>query len=207
MAGERYTTRRHWSEHPIVRHTMTDLTYHFASYLIGRQHYRLYTIKHIPTLKSLDYTKISKSERETADRLANSAAGAALESDVQQEKDNTAKTFVPGEGRSAEESFVTNFTPEQKELIRQMVANAASPSEIEAIESSVRRGVLPTAALPATTTAATAATNGDSRKRSASENGADDSSGEGEEAAKKSRVEGESPQGIEKEPEEEHKSE
>ena len=217
MAGERYTTRRHWAVHSIVCYTVTDPTHHLASplsYLIGRQHYRLYTIKHIPTLKSLDFTKISKSERETADRLANSAAGAALESDVQQEKDNTAKTFVPGEGRSAEESFVTNFTPEQKEHIRKMVANAASPAEIEAIESSVRRGVLPTvqlpataAALPATTTAATATANGDSRKRSASENGADDSSDGGEEAAKKSRVEVESPPGIEEEPEEEPEKE
>jgi hypothetical protein len=138
--------------------------------------------------------------------LANSAAGAALEEDVQQEKDTTAKTFVPGEGRSAEESFVTNFTPEQKEVIRQMVASAASPAEIEAIESSVRRGVLPTAALPAATNATTATTNGDGRKRPASENGADDSNGdEGETAAKKSRVEENSP--PEEEQEEEDDSE
>jgi hypothetical protein len=215
VAGERYTTTSLIGA-PIsfvilfLISLLTILLPQIVPYK-GRQHYRLYTIKHIPTLKSLDFTKISKTERETADRLANSAAGAALESDVQQEKDNTTKTFVPGEGRSAEESFVTNFTPEQKELIRQMVAKAASPAEIEAIESSVRRGVLPTAAqLPATTTTpttATATTNGDSRKRSASENGADDSNSGGEGAAKKTRVEEESPPEIEEETEEKEEDE
>ena len=86
---------------------------------------------------------MTKSERERAERLANSAAGAALESDVQQEAKSATKTFVPGEGESAEESFVTNFTPEQKEMIRQMVANAKSPAEIDEIERSVRRGIFP----------------------------------------------------------------
>jgi hypothetical protein len=97
----------------------------------------------------LDFVKITQTERDRADRLANSAAGAALESDVQGEaRENGTKTFVPGEGRSAEESFVTNFTPEQKEQIRQMVANAKSPAEIEEIELSVKRGSFPSFAAP-----------------------------------------------------------
>jgi len=61
-----------------------------------------------------------------------------LEKDVQQEK-----TFIPGEGKSAQESFATSFTPEQKEAIRQLVANAKSPAEIEEIELSVQRGIFP----------------------------------------------------------------
>lgn len=93
----------------------------------------------------LDFIKITTSERDRAQRLANSAAGAALESDIQQEaKSTTTKTFVPGEGESAEESFVTSFTPEQKATIRDMVANAKSPAEIDEIERSVRRGIFPT---------------------------------------------------------------
>jgi hypothetical protein len=114
----------------------------------------LYTIKRIPSLKVLDNERITKSERERANRLANSAAGAALESDVQDEGRYIAannnnghgpgpKTFTPGEGESAEESFVVNFTPEEKERIRLLVANAKSPQEIEDIERSVKRGVLP----------------------------------------------------------------
>lgn len=112
--------------------------------MIGRQHYRLYTIKNIPSLKTLDYTRITKTERERAERLANSAAGAALESDVQSEANSTtAKTFVPGEGESAKESFVTSFTKEQKQEIRELVANAKSPAEIDEIERSVKRGIFP----------------------------------------------------------------
>lgn len=121
-------------------------------------------------MKVLDFAKITAAERERAERLANSAAGAALESDVQLEARSATKTFVPGEGESAEEAFVTNFTPEQKETIRQMVASAKSSAEIEEIERSVRRGVFPT--LPTVPV--------DNRKRAADtpvENGADSKRG------------------------------
>lgn len=113
-----------------------------SSFSPGRQHYRLYTIKNISSLKILDFTKITKTERERAERLANSAAGAALETDVQEEG-RQAKTFEPGEGMSLQENFVTNFTKEQKDQIRLLVANAKSPAEIEEIERSVKRGILP----------------------------------------------------------------
>lgn len=138
----------------ICRDHEQTINLHFGK---ERQHYRLYAIHRIPSLKVLDFVKVSASERDRAERLANSAAGAALESDVQQEAKSSAtttKTFVPGEGESAEETFVTNFTPEQKEMIRQMVANAKSPAEIDEIERSVRRGVFPT--LPTVTPPAVA---------------------------------------------------
>ena len=51
----------------------------------GRQHYRLYAIHKIPSLKVLDFTKIKQSERERAQRLAASAAGAAMEADARLE--------------------------------------------------------------------------------------------------------------------------
>ena len=155
--------------------TSTAMQYnaiHYNSCTVEKQHYRLYAIHRIPSLKVLDYVRITASERDRAERLANSAAGAALESDVQQEANQSAanaKTFVPGEGESAEEAFVTNFTPEQKETIRQMVANAKSPAEIDEIERSVRRGIFPT--LPTT-----GAETSDNRKRAAeepAENGTD----------------------------------
>ena len=116
--------------------------------------------------------RVSKSERDRAERLANSAAGAALEQDVQKEK-----TFVPGQGQSAEESFATSFTPEQKEQIRQMVANAKSPAEIEEIELSVQRGVFP--GVPPTVTPPV---ENEDRKRPAEEEPEDEAS------AKRSRA-------------------
>jgi len=110
--------------------------------MIGRQHYRLYTIQSISSLKVLDHQRITQAERDRSRRLASSVAGAALESDIQDEVGKQ-KTFTPGEGESAEESFAVNFTPEEKEHIRQMVTNAKSPMEIEEIERSVKRGILP----------------------------------------------------------------
>lgn len=160
--------------------------------LLGRQHYRLYAIHHIPSLKVLDFQKVTNSDRRQAERLATSAAGAALERDVQQEK-----TFVPGEGRSAQESFATSFTKEQKEQIRQMVANASTPAEIEEIERSVQRGIFPgTATTPAVTPPLLLEVNGNgakNRKRPANDNEEDeedDDDDEDESRAKRSRVEG-----------------
>mmetsp|Transcript_23708 Transcript_23708/g.57178 ORF Transcript_23708/g.57178 Transcript_23708/m.57178 type:complete len:241 (+) Transcript_23708:218-940(+) len=136
--------------------------------ITGRQHYRLYTIHKIPTLKVLDFQKVKQSERERASRLATSAAGAAMEADARLEAraaaataasssaddaalsnatmtngDNGTNTFEPGEGKSAEESFATQFSAEEKAAIRDMVANAASAEEIDRIESLVKRGIFP----------------------------------------------------------------
>jgi U2 small nuclear ribonucleoprotein A' len=143
----------------------------------------LYAIHHIPSLKVLDFQKVCNSDRNQAERLAASAAGAALEKDLQQEK-----TFVPGEGKSAAESFATSFTKEQKEQIRQMVANASSPAEIEEIELSVQRGIFPgSSILPGSTPTVTPPLkvngNGSNRKRPA-----DDEEEEEESSAKRSRV-------------------
>jgi hypothetical protein len=103
-----------------------------------RQYYRLYTIHHFPSLKCLDYVKIKRAERLQAERLANSAAGAALESDVQQQ----VKTFTPGESQDGT-TMVTLFSAAEKEAIRNLLANATSVEQVEAIENSVQRGILP----------------------------------------------------------------
>ena len=139
--------------------------------VIGRKNYRLYTIQKIPTLKLLDYQKVKQNERDRAQRLASSAAGAAMEADARLEaraaatassasimngddtlvsasggsyaNGSTNNTFEPGEGKSAEESFVTQFTMEEKTKIRDMVTNAASAEEIDRIENLVKRGIFP----------------------------------------------------------------
>jgi U2 small nuclear ribonucleoprotein A' len=98
----------------------------------------LYAINHIPSLKVLDFQRIKPAERDRADRLARSAAGAALESDVQQE---SIKTFVPGE--ALEEKPAAKFSAEEKEQIRNLLANAANLQEVQEIENAVQRGVLP----------------------------------------------------------------
>jgi hypothetical protein len=144
----------------------------------------------------LDFKKVTKTERERAERLANSAAGAALEADVQEEANNNSNninnnnTFVPGEGKSAEESFVTNFSPEEKERIRQLVANAKSPAEIEEIERSVRRGILPKGAeaVPVVNNNGDDDDDAEQRKRPASDQNGEASDQNGEHPVKKSRT-------------------
>jgi len=88
--------------------------------------------------------KIKDEERERAKRLAKSAAGATLEGDIQLEaREAATKTFIPGEGQSTKEAFITNFTPEQKMMIKQIIADAKNPADIEYIKNCVTRGEFP----------------------------------------------------------------
>ena len=74
---------------------------------------------------------------------AREAAAAVAASSNNYEFSEDTNTFEPGEGKSAEESFATQFTLEEKAKIREMVANAASAEEIDRIESLVKRGIFP----------------------------------------------------------------
>ena len=73
--------------------------------------------------------------------MANSAAGAALESDLQKQQ-TAVKTFTPGESEDGA-TVVTLFTAAEKAAIRNLLANAESVQEVEEIENSVKRGILP----------------------------------------------------------------
>jgi hypothetical protein len=99
----------------------------------------------------LDCIKIKREERVRAKKLAQSTAGSALESDVQQQilasnvvaaSSNGVKTFTPGESTDGT-TVVTLFSAEEKETIRNLLANANSVQEIEEIETAVRNGILP----------------------------------------------------------------
>jgi U2 small nuclear ribonucleoprotein A' len=105
-----------------------------------QQHYRLFAIAKIPSLKVLDFRKIKPGEREKAAKFAISTAGAALEEDVQK---SLPKTFVPGEALDGGRSFTHRFTAAEKEKIRAMLDNAMSAKDVEAIENAVSNGVLP----------------------------------------------------------------
>ena len=114
--------------------------------ITGRPHYRLYTIYNIPTLRCLDYIKVKREERVRATKFAKSSTGAALASDVQQQEhalsSTSVKTFTPGESTDGT-TVVTLFSAEEKEAIRNLLANAGSIQEVEAIENAVQKGILP----------------------------------------------------------------
>ena len=116
----------------------------FYSCTTGRPHYRLYTINNIPSLRCLDCITIKREERVRATKFAKSATGAALESDVHQQSTATTsvKTFTPGESADGT-TVVTLFSSEEKEAIRNLLANAGSIQEVEEIENAVRKGMLP----------------------------------------------------------------
>jgi hypothetical protein len=121
----------------------------FPKFNQGRPHYRWYTIQNIPSLKILDLERITRTERNRAQQHLESNS-ILIEEEGEKPlynsnniNNNNNYTFTPGEGASAEESFVVNFTKEEKEQIRQMVANAKSSQEIEQIERSVKRGIFP----------------------------------------------------------------
>lgn len=86
---------------------------------------------------------MTRTERATARRLAESAAGAALEDDIAKNRlDNNA--FEVAEGDDDDDAALANaFTVEQKEQIRELLANATSIQQVEEIENSVKRGLLP----------------------------------------------------------------
>jgi len=106
-------------------------------------YYRLYTIHTIPSLQVLDYQKINQKERDKAKRFALSAAGAALQSDILNSESEPDNTFVPGKANTPKENFRIQFTPTQKEQIREMIMNAKNPGDVETIEEFVKRGEFP----------------------------------------------------------------
>jgi len=114
--------------------------------VVRRQHYRLYAIVKIPTLRILDFVKVKEKERNRAKRLAISAAGAALEEDVKLEYQESEKDLVIGTNAlnnsttCMREVFEKTFTNEQQLYIKDMITNASSLEEIESIEKSVKEG-------------------------------------------------------------------
>lgn len=115
--------------------------------VMRRQHYRLYTISKIPSLKVLDFIKVKEKERCRSKCLAPSVVGTALEGDLRIESRDSSmtgvKTFTTGECPSMRESFLTNFTKQQQLYIKAMIANSSSLVEIERIETMVKRGEFP----------------------------------------------------------------
>jgi len=65
--------------------------------VVRREHYRLYTVVKIPSLKVLDFVKVKEKERDCARRLEVSAVGAVLEGDVRLESKEWGGNIVMSE--------------------------------------------------------------------------------------------------------------
>lgn len=101
--------------------------------LTENPHYRLYVIHKIPSLKSLDFRKVTKDERETAARLFASAEGKDVLSAVAVEGQQEKK-------RAANESKLSasTLTTAQREEIRRAIEAASTKEEVDRIETQLR---------------------------------------------------------------------
>ena len=96
-----------------------------------KQYYRLFTIFNIPSLKLLDYKKVTKTEREEAEKLFNSSTGVAILSAV---------TNVNNTVASSKKSSKKTLTEDQKRQISIAIEAAKTAEEIDRIESQIKDG-------------------------------------------------------------------
>eukprot|EP01041_Mallomonas_annulata_P011145 gene11145-23297_t len=99
------------------------------------EHYRLYAIFKIPSLKSLDFRKVKKEERVEASKLFTSVTGKGILSSV--EHDAQLQLAASRKGTPA------TLSEDQKKQIRDAIANASSPEEMDRIEKQLRAGTFP----------------------------------------------------------------
>ncbi len=95
--------------------------------------YRLYVIFKIPSLKSLDFQKVRKAERELAHKFFSSAAGREFLGSIN-------SIVAQGVTEEAEDapSNVRVLTEEQKAEVRQAIQNATTRDEVDKIERQLR---------------------------------------------------------------------
>lgn len=98
-----------------------------------RQHYRYYVIYKIPSLKTLDYKKITKKEKDETVSFFKSSNGKLLLASVLSEKD--AQVEVSNGGGKAP---VMVLSDEQKALVRSAIENAKTREEIDIIEKHLK---------------------------------------------------------------------
>jgi U2 small nuclear ribonucleoprotein A' len=96
-----------------------------------KQYYRLFTIYNIPSLKLLDYKKVTKTERDEAEKLFNSSTGKAILSAV----DN-----VTVSSASSKKNSKKTLTEYQKRQISAAIEAAKTAEEIDRIESQIKDG-------------------------------------------------------------------
>eukprot|EP00981_Chlorochromonas_danica_P007975 scaffold1931_cov215-Ochromonas_danica.AAC.31 len=102
-----------------------------------KQHYRLYSIHALPSLKVLDYRKVSKKEREEARKLFKSPAGQAFLATIKAEG-GTLQHSSSSNGTS--KSATQNLTESQKAQIKRAIEAAKTIEEIDMIQLQLKTG-------------------------------------------------------------------
>mmetsp|Transcript_10160 Transcript_10160/g.31081 ORF Transcript_10160/g.31081 Transcript_10160/m.31081 type:complete len:242 (-) Transcript_10160:103-828(-) len=100
-------------------------------------HYRLYLVHKVPSLRALDYAKVKESEREEAKKLFGGSGGEKLMKKLEQTS-AAAKVFVPGELGLSEEP--DKPSAEDIAAVRAAIQNAKSIDEVARMEKALKQG-------------------------------------------------------------------
>lgn len=112
--------------------------------VVLQANYRAYVIHKIPHLKTLDFMKISKKERDDAKALFASPAGKIFLSNIQQERAiyisslEQKRAAAPGQQGSSSNSStnkaVLSLTEDQRRQVKEAIEKASTKEEIDLIE-------------------------------------------------------------------------
>eukprot|EP00598_Pedospumella_elongata_P009006 CAMPEP_0184988028 /NCGR_PEP_ID=MMETSP1098-20130426/22743_1 /TAXON_ID=89044 /ORGANISM="Spumella elongata, Strain CCAP 955/1" /LENGTH=250 /DNA_ID=CAMNT_0027512681 /DNA_START=246 /DNA_END=998 /DNA_ORIENTATION=+ len=107
-----------------------------------KAHYRTFVIHRIPTLKWLDFRKVTQTEREESAKFFKTAAGKAFLAAVAQEVkivETGGNVGNNSNGASGANNSVV-LSEEQKVLVKRAIENAATREEIDNIERQLKAG-------------------------------------------------------------------
>jgi len=118
-----------------------------------REHYRLYLIWSIPSIRFLDFQKVKDVERKEAKELFGTIQEPTeLASNIKGVKSRTFVASAPGiNGKAAasQQGVRTKLTDSEKKRVEKMIQNAKSFQEIERIEKDLAEGKIPAGAADA----------------------------------------------------------
>uniref|UniRef100_A0AC35GMJ1 U2 small nuclear ribonucleoprotein A n=1 Tax=Panagrolaimus sp. PS1159 TaxID=55785 RepID=A0AC35GMJ1_9BILA len=106
--------------------------------LTHKQHYRLYVIFKLKSVRVLDFRRVKLAERQAADKLFKGKKGASLRAKIGKKSDR-----LPEEIEAEQGIKKNNLPPEEAERIRAAVVNAKSLEEIEMLNQMLATGKIP----------------------------------------------------------------
>ena len=98
-------------------------------------HYRLYVIYKSPSLKCLDYQKVTRIEREQSKVLFTSQEGSVVLNEVERERSLLVQNE---EGKESKSGTANELSNSQKEYLRSVIESAQTKEEMDRIESQLR---------------------------------------------------------------------
>lgn len=104
-----------------------------------KPNYRLFCIHRIPSLKTLDFSKVTRTERDEAKKLFKSSSGKAFLALVEQEKQQLAAgSSAQRNGQEPKKAAIMELTDAQKEQVKRAIERASTKEEVDAIEAQLQ---------------------------------------------------------------------